>query len=167
MVGRFFSAVLHLVLNFTQLHSAGGCPHNAPLSVDHKRGLIGFMRLPVEIELVDGTRRDRLVVLAEIEQEAIGSRRKDMTYGVGVLCCHIAKIIGYLFGEGCGVLAARDVLLARSIRQSERDELPYPRQLLRYIRAGLCCRHLRDINRDRYVARSTQHFLDDVKASAP
>ena len=49
-----------------------------------------------------------LMMLTQIEEQAIRSSRKNMDAGVRIIFLHRAHIIGYLLGQRDGVLPARD-----------------------------------------------------------
>src|ERR1700728_745762 len=102
---------------------AAGC--SAYKSLDGERGLISPVCSTVEIELIDYARRNRLVVLPEIEQQAVRGSREDMNDAIGVARSRHAHVIRNLFGKRGGVLTSSNALLTRTGRKSERNQFSH------------------------------------------
>ena len=73
------------------------------LSVDNKRWLIGLITLSVEVKLVNDTGRNALVVLSEIEHQAVRYRRKDLHHRIWIVLLSLADNACNLLGECCGM----------------------------------------------------------------
>ena len=94
--------------------------------VDSARGLIRLVPVAIKIKLIFDARCHRLMMLAEIKEKAMRSSRKNMDGGAGIIFLHCSHMMGNLFGERGGVLAARDTLLAGSVGMAYETNLPTP-----------------------------------------